>query len=460
MMIVTRLRMILGAELVAYYFAAPYIILLGLDEKRGLFDIETSMQLRLFAYALLVGIYPFLLMFVSPYIGRQLDMRHSKISVLRKIHLANCICYSLLAIATWQHSLMLAIIALAIPGMIGCASPVGKSLIATLTKTEVRTEEFGKLAFIKGMVKLFIPLLGAFIFKFFFDNQNFAPLFFIPAALSLSCFATSFTFPHSILDSAIGDAETTQPFEPAPLRTAGAFTTWECSPAVRSDSDSKFCIASASRTAESRIIVPQESAPKKPTPTIALFLSLVKKRSSLMLLFVLMLIGYSLFVKFTPFLLFDKLGDNPSIVNYFASLVGLAATLNQFVVVRYAATVKKRFMLIFLTLLSLTTLLCISNTSPLWFLGFFGILFCFSVLNTSIEAELSLQGVATNQGAVQGILYSMENWSYIVAPIVGSTIASVSTVYPLYFVTLLSLAGTLLFAYFERSKNECYTKAG
>lgn len=179
-----------------------------------------------------------------------------------------------------------------------------------------------------------------------------------------------------------------------------------------------------------------------------------------MLLFVLMLIGYSLFVKFTPFLLFDKLGDNPSIVNYFASLVGLAATLNQFVVVRYAATVKKRFMLIFLTLLSLTTLLCISNTSPLWFLGFFGILFCFSVLNTSIEAELSLQGVATNQGAVQGILYSMENWSYIVAPIVGSTIASVSTVYPLYFVTLLSLAGTLLFAYFERSKNECYTKAG
>ena len=117
-------------------------------------------------------------------------------------------------------------------------------------------------------------------------------------------------------------------------------------------------------------------------------------------------------------------------------------------------------MLIFIGLAALTTILCFSHTSPLWFLGFFGILFCFSVLNTSIEAEASLQGVSTNQGTVQGILYSMENWSYIVGPIVGSLIASLQTVYPLYFVTVVSYIGALLYAYSQRVKNECYTKTG
>lgn len=411
-MIASRLRLILGLEIIAYYFAAPYIILLGLDEKRGLLDAEFSMNYRLWAYALLVGIYPFLLMLVSPYIGRQLDQRRSKISVLRKIHLANSACYMLLGAAACFHSYPLAIVALCIPGSVGCASPVGKSLIAGLTKPEERVQEFAKLAFIKGVVKLCIPLAGALIFKLLLNESGYTPLFFVSGFLSFFCFLYSFKF--------------------------GNLGTLDCKSAVNCSST--------------------------PNPTFSLLKALVRKNYALLLAFVLLITGYSVFVKFTPFVLFETLGENPSIVNYFASLVGLAYSLNQFIVVRYADKVAKLIGAIFATLCSITMLLCFTNAGPVWFLGFFGVLFCFSVLNTCIEARLSLQGVSSNQGTVQGILYSVENWGYIVAPIIGSFIANFSTVYPLYFVTLLALIASLFFAYsqllYKRSQRECYTKTG
>ncbi len=390
-MIASRLRLILGAELIAYYFAAPYIILLGLDEKRGLLDAAVSMNYRLWAYALLVGIYPFLLMIVSPRIGRQLDQRTSKISVLRKIHLANCACYLLLGMAAWQQSFALAILALCIPGLVGCASPVGKSLIASLTGKEVRVQEFAKLAFMKGVVKLSIPLLSAFIFKFFVNEISYAPLFYISSALSFCCFMYSFTFPN-------------------------------------------FCATST-------------QTEKKPNATFSLFMTLVRNNYSLLLVFVILITAYSIFVKFTPFILFEKLGDNPYIVNYFAALVGLAYTLNQFIVVRFARQVSQIIHIIFAMLCTFLTLLCFINTGPLWFLGFFAVLFCFSVLNTCVEARLSLQGVTSNQGTVQGILYSTENWGYIIAPLIGSFVASFHTVYPLYFVYALALTACVFFAY-------------
>lgn len=397
-MIASRLRLVLGIELIAYYFAAPYIILLGLDENRGLLDASISMNYRLWAYALLVGVYPFLLMLVSPYIGRQLDQRRSKISVLRKIHLANSACYLLLGASSWLHSYPLAILALCIPGVVGCASPVGKSLIASLTKPEVRVQEFAKLAFMKGVVKLSIPLAGALIFKVFLDQSGYCPLFMISGILSFFCFAFSFTFPDF----------------------------------GRSDCTSTVNCSSA------------------PNPTLRLLYTLIRKNYALLLAFVLLITGYSVFVKFTPFVLFEKLGDNPSIVNYFASLVGLAYALNQFIVVRYAQMVGKLIGLIFATLCSITILLCFTNAGPLWFLGFFGVLFCFSVLNTCIEARLSLQGVSSNQGTVQGILYSVENWGYIIAPLMGSFIASFSTVYPLYFVCVLAFSAGLFFTYSQQ----------
>lgn len=411
-MIASRLRFILGLEIIAYYFAAPYIILLGLDEKRGLLDAEFSMNYRLWAYALLVGIYPFLLMLVSPYVGRQLDQRRSKISVLRKIHLANSACYMLLGAAAWFHSYALAIVALCIPGVVGCASPVGKSLIAGLTKPEVRVQEFAKLAFIKGVVKLCIPLAGAFVFKFVLNESGYTLLFFFSALLSFCCFLYSFSFGH--------------------------LGTIDCKSAVN-------CSAT-------------------PNPTFGLFMSLVRKNYALLMAFVLLITGYSVFVKFTPFVLFETLGNNPSIVNYFASLVGLAYSLNQFIVVRYADRVAKLIGVIFALLCCITMSLCFTSAGPVWFLGFFGVLFCFSVLNTCIEARLSLEGVSANQGTVQGILYSVENWGYIIAPIIGSFIANFSTLYPLYFVTLLATIASLFFAYskllYKRSKRECYTKTG
>ncbi|MCE5294282.1 MAG: MFS transporter [Chlamydiales bacterium] len=407
-MIASRLRLILSVELIAYFFAAPYIILLGLDETRGLLDASYSMNTRLWAYALLVGIYPFLLMIVSPYIGRQLDQRSSKISVLRKIHFANSVCYLLLGVAAFFHSYWLGITALCIPGMVGCAAPVGKSLIAGLTKPEVRVQEFGKLAFLKGVVKLTIPLLGAFIFKILLNESSYTPLFCFSSFLSLSCFIYSFSFPdiHANLPPAIN------------------------------------C----------QIL---------PNPTFTLLKTLVRKNYPLLIAFVLLITGYSVFIKFTPFVLFETLGDNPSIVNYFASLVGLAYTVNQFILVRYADRVAKLIGPLLAMLCTITVLLSFTSAGPLWFLGFFAVLFCFSILNTCIEARLSLQGVSSNQGAVQGIVYSVENWGYIIAPIMGSFIAGISRLYPLYFVTLLAAIASIFFAYsqllYKRSQRESYT---
>lgn len=408
-MIATRIRLLLCIELIAYYFAAPYIILLGLDEHRGLLGVGTSMNIRLWGYALLVGIYPFLQIIVSPYVGRQLDQRQSKISVLRKIHLANCICYLMLAVAAWQHNFTLAVAALIVPGVIGCAAPIGKSLISSLTRTEQRVEQFALLAFMKGIVKLTVPLLGALIFEWLLGQSGYAPLFLIPCVLSFGCFLYSFTFPH-------------------------------------------ICIAS-------------DAAPqKKSSHTFSLFVELVRKNYSMLFVFVFLLTGYSVFVKFTPLIIFEKLGEKPSLVNYFASLVGLAYSLNQFIVVRYAKLVENVTTLMFAILCLCTLVLCVTASGPLWFAGLFAVLFCFSALATCIEARLSLQAVSSNQGTVQGIVYSMENWSYLLAPVIGSLVASFSTLYPLYFVTMLALSAALMFAYsqihLKRSISESYIKAG
>ena len=404
-MIVNKLRLVLGLELVAYFFAAPYIILLGLDENRGLLDADVSMKFRIWAYALLVSVYPFLLMIVSPCIGRQLDQRSSKVSVLRKIHLANSSCYLLLGLASWFHSYPLAILALCIPGVVGCASPVGKSLIASLTQPEVRVQEFAKLAFIKGVVKLIIPLVGAFVFKMFLDQGSYTPLFLVSSLLSLSCFLYSFTFPH------FGEL----------------------------NSQSNISCSSSS------------------SPIFKMLVSLVRKNYALLLTFVLLITGYAVFVKFSPFILFEKLGHNPSIVNYFASLVGLAYSLNQFVIVRYADRVRQSIGSIFVALCMGAILLCFISEGPVWFLFFIAILFCFSVLITCVEASLSLQAMSSNQGTVQGFVYSFENWGYIIAPIIGSFVASFSQLSPLYFVAVLAIMSGAFFGYSKQlsKKSTC-----
>lgn len=406
-LIVNKLRFVLAVELIAYFFAAPYIILLGLDENRGLLDQTVSMNYRIWAYALLVGIYPFLLMIISPCIGRQLDQRTSKVSILRKIHLANSSCYMLLALSSWLHSYPLAIFSLCIPGVVGCASPVGKSLIATVTKPEARVQEFAKLAFIKGIAKLIIPLIGAFIFKVLLNESSYELLFVFSSLLSFSCFLYSFTFPNF---SFSGDTSV-----------------------VKCDSH--------------------------PSPTLKLLRLLVRKNYPLLFTFVLLITGYSVFIKFSPFVLFEQLGHNPSIVNYFASLVGLAYSLNQIVIVHFADQIKQFMGGVFVLLCSTTLLLCFIGQGPFWFLCFFAVLFCYSVLNTCIEARLSLQGISSSQGTVQGLLYSLENWGYIIAPLIGSFVASFSTLSPLYFVMILVIMAGFFFIYSQRfySRLKCET---
>ena len=242
-----------------------------------------------------------------------------------------------------------------------------------------------------------------FIFKFLLNEVSYWPLFYISSALSFCCFLYTFTFPH-------------------------------------------FCDTCS-----------QEESGK----AFPLFMNLVKTNYPLLLVFVLLITGYAVFVKFAPFVLFERIGDNPSIVNYFASLVGLAASINQLFVVRYAERVGKVLGGVFILLCATASALCFSKGGAFWFIGFFGVLFCFSVLNTNIEARLSLAGTLTTQGTRQGILYSVENWGYIVAPALGSFVASFSTIYPLYFVTCIGLFALFFFIYSDsRSERAYYTKTG
>lgn len=388
-----KLRFILSAELIAYFFAAPYIILLGLDDQRGLFDSLTSMNVRLWGYALLVGIYPFLQILVSPYVGRRLDKKRSKISVLRNIHLANATCYLFLALSAYKHSLLFALCGLAIPGVVGCAAPVGKSLIASLTEPSHRVKEFAKIAFLRGVIKLTAPLTGAFLFETLFSEIGYSPLFVISSIFSLLCFAYTFTF-----------------------------------------SADQTCASSG---------VEQ----KLPQNSLSLFRTIVKNNYVLLLVFVFLLTGYSVFVKYTPLVMFQKLGDRPSYVNYFISLVGFSYSLNQFILVRFARYVESILSILFLFLFSSLLLLSVSGSSLLWFCSLFAILFCFSSLTTCVEARVSLQGAHGTQGTVQGILYSMENKSYLLAPVIGSALATQNMIYPLYFVTACAAMSAIFFAY-------------
>lgn len=389
--------MVLGAELVAYYFAAPYIILLGLDEKRGLFDAATSMNMRLVGYTLLVGIYPLLQILIAPYVGRRLDQKPSKISVLRQVHLANSLCYLGLGFAAHFGSLLLALFSLTIPGLSGCAAPIGKSLISSITTPDVRTKEFAKLAFMKGVVKLIAPLLGAGLFQWVLDKSSYVPFFCISSTISLACFFFSFSLSKAFFG---------------------------------------MCheVKTLSKT------------------TLSLFVSIFKRDSVLFFVFIFLLTGYSVFVKFTPLIIFEKLGDMPMLVNYISSLVGLSYSLNQFLVVRFSRQIEGQILAIFAALCGFTLILSFSGIGTIWFVGLFGILFCFSVLATCVEARLSLQGISGNPGTVQGVLYSMENWSLLLAPIIGSIMASQNTLYPLYFVTLCALLGAFFFVYTVRAR--------
>lgn len=393
---IKKLRVLLSFELIAFYFAAPYIILLALDEKRGFFDDTVSQTMRLWSYALLVGFYPLLQSIVAPLVGKRLDKQCSKISVLRNIHLANCICYLMLAIAAYKKNFYIALCGLCIPGVVGCAAPVGKSLIATLSDPNERTKQFASLAFIKGAVKLSAPLLGVLIFQKALGESGYAPLFLLSSALSFCCFLYSFS-----LNS----------LKVAPSQEAS----FSC-------------------------------------PTFAFFGSIVRNNTPLLLVFVCLLSGYLVFVKYIPYVIFDKLSDSPSLVNYFSSIVGLAYCLNQFVVVRMTEQIERKKLLISILLFASTSLFCLSSIGPVWFLTLFSSLFCFTVLATCVEAGLSLQPIAGAQGRVQGVLYSIENWSYLLAPFIGSGLATLKISYPLYFVVAVTCLAALLLKYAMRNR--------
>lgn len=388
---IKKLRLALSLELMAFYFAAPYIILLALDDTRGLFDNTVSQTARLWCYALLVGFYPLLQSIVAPLVGRKLDQNCSKVSVLRHIHLANSSCYALLALACHQKSFVLALCALCIPGVVGCAAPVGKSLIASLTMAESRTKEFARLAFIKGAVKLTAPLAGAFLFQTLFTSTSYVPLFLVSATISFCCFLYSFLL-------------------------------------------SKI-----------EVVSEHSSQPQFSCHALAFFGSIVKRNYPLLIVFVCLLSGYLVFVKYIPYIIFDKLSETPSLINYFSSVVGLAYCINQFVVVRFTKFIERKMPYIFLLLSLTTALFSVTSIGPLWFTWLFASLFCFSVLATCIEARLSLQPISGAQGQVQGVLYSVENWSYLIAPFIGSTLATLQGYYPLYFVIVATVVAATIF---------------
>ncbi len=67
------------------------------------------------------------------------------------------------------------------------------------------------------------------------------------------CLASSFRVSHLNLETAVGDGNLTQSLEPESFAMGWSFTIWECPTTLQSDSNSRSCINSPSRTAVSRL---------------------------------------------------------------------------------------------------------------------------------------------------------------------------------------------------------------
>lgn len=139
-------------------------------------------------------------------------------------------------------------------------------------------------------------------------------------------------------------------------------------------------------------------------------------------IFFLTFLCYCLFIKFAPVLLAERFGIHW--INYFFIICGLATVFNQFIFLRIFCLKSWSIpLLLMLQALSIALLCAMSSYASSLFCLFVA-LFSFSITTIQIESTLSLFSSSFNQGKIQGILFSVENASYLCAPLLGFLLAT------------------------------------
>ncbi len=388
--IVRLLRFILCVELLAFYTTAPATLLLVLDSQHGLIDEQATSAYRMLMYMLFIGGYPFLQMMIAPHIGKRLDT-HPKKTILQTIHFTNAIGYTLLALGSYTKYLSVALLGCILPALMGAIMPAIKTFIAILTDKNFRLHEFAKLAIVRGLATFLGPFLGIMIL--WLDGATYTTIFIFSACLSLTALCLTWLF---------------IPF---------SYETYS----------------------------PDLSLFETSSLTISSFF---KSNSYYLTIFFCLFTGYCVFIRFIPVVLLKHFTKDIFIINYFSALVGLSMIVNQVALAQFLKLNDRYLMICFGILCSSLLYLCFSFVHSLTFFLLLAILFCFSILTTHIESRLSIQGITSTQGKLQGILYSLENSGYVAGPILGALLASYHPIYAIYFVLLSGLIGATLFSKF------------
>jgi MFS family permease len=392
------LRAILFFEHLAFYLSFPSIAVLALDETHGLLTGSEWMSQRVLLYGLLVTLYPFLQIFAAPLVGKRLD-EHSKKTVLQIIHLGGIIGYLLIATAALTQNFLFAVLGLSISSVLGAPLPVVKALIAIYTDKAERLREFAKIAQVKSVSSVIGPFLGLWIVNVVPEGWQYV------GPLGISAF----------------------------LAFGGLVLT-------------------------NRLIPSSEGIPSgvsSITPVLPP-LAVLKEQAPLLLALFCFAGGYCTFLKFIPVVWSGQFGTELFVFSSFSALVGFSNTLNQMIIGRWLHLSFEWVPFYAKILCGGLLFLSIFSVTFFSWIGLFLILFCYAFLITSTEVQLSLLGAETTQGRIQGMLYSIENSSYLVGPAIGALLASVQPAYALYFI--FGIAAISLFLVHSASYLNVYSK--
>lgn len=394
-----RLRTILGTELLAYKISLPAISLLALDPERGVLGSEIAYSERMLFYALLITTYPLLQIFIAPYVGAWLDAR-SKKGVVQWIHCANILGYGLISCAAYLKSGSLALLGLIIPSMMGSLSPVIKAMISHACEESEQMAEFSKIAMVKGATAFVGPFIGLWIMQTM-EAKHFLPLYYsAPLILSMLFSVLGLLFTTFFLSKAA----------PEKIKTSLTFP-WKTS------------------------------------------IHLFKNAPYLTLVLFCFAVAYCTFLKFVPVVWIAQFGSGAFFISYFSAMVGLWNFFHQGLIYRYSTFLSKNTGFVFLNalLLSVSVLsLCFYPSWVTWELPL--ILFCFALLMISVETRITFTAAKTSLGAVQGVIFSIENSSYLIGPAIAARIAIIDPLYTFYWILSMLLIATAFFYRYHRDE--------
>jgi hypothetical protein len=163
-----------------------------------------------------------------------------------------------------------------------------------------------------------------------------------------------------------------------------------------------------------------------------------RQHSGFLSVFFLIFLCYCLFIKFTPLILAKRFDSQW--VNYFFLIFGLSVIFNQFVFLRFLHLTEKSIPFLLMLLFVSIGGFCFMPSHVFSVSWLFVSFFCFSLATVQIESTLSLTASSFNQGKIQGIMFSVENASYLCAPLLGGLLAAH---HPIYAIESAAIAAGL-----------------